>query len=140
MFVSLHRRGELRGCIGHIEADQQLADLTGRMAVAAACDDPRFPPLGADELDGLEVEVSVLEPPVRGTAQEFVPGRHGVIVTLGRARGLLLPQVATELGWGAEQMLDGACRKAGLPKGAWRHPDAVIELFAVQVIGAAALT
>ena len=136
MFVSLHRHGELRGCIGHLEADQPLAALTGRMAVAAATDDPRFPPLGADELDGLEVEVSVLEPPVRGTARDFVAGRHGVIVTIGRARGLLLPQVAVEMRWNAGQMLDGACRKAGLPGGAWKRPDAIIELFAVQIIGA----
>ncbi len=140
VFVSLHHRGELRGCIGHIEADQPLAALAGRMACAAACDDPRFPPLAADELDGLEVEVSVLEAPVAGSAKDFVTGRHGVIVTLGHARGLLLPQVATEMGWGAEQMLEGASRKAGLPRDAWRRPDAVIELFAVQIIGAAVPT
>ena len=136
VFVTLRRGGQLRGCIGHIEADTPLARITGAMARAAALDDPRFPPLGPTELDGLDVELSVLDARRPGTAEALVPGRDGVIVSRGRARGVLLPQVADEWGWGAAELLAGACRKAGLAPDAWRRQGAVIELFRVQIITA----
>ena len=134
VFVTLERSGELRGCIGHVEADTPLALVTGRMARAAACDDPRFPPVRAHELSDIEVELSVLSVPAAAPPEHLVVGRHGVIATRGRARALLLPQVAPRHGWTATDMLEAVCHKAGLPKGAWRHGDTTIELFEIQRI------
>ncbi len=134
VFVSLHRAGELRGCIGHLEDDLPLGEVTRRMAVAAAREDPRFAPLGPDELEGLEVEISVLTPVVRVKPEEVTPGRDGVLVRRGGRQGLLLPQVAPEMRWGREDLLDGTCRKAGLVPGAWRDPATELFTFQAQVI------
>ena len=98
VFVSLYRRGELRGCIGHLDADRPLGEIVSAMAVAAARDDPRFPPLTSDELDGLEVELSVLSPCRAAHAADVVPGRDGVLVRRGERQGVFLPQVATAHG------------------------------------------
>jgi AmmeMemoRadiSam system protein A len=135
VFVSLHRRGDLRGCIGHIIGDAPLADLVGDMAVAAASQDPRFPPVGPDELDGLDVEVSFLSPPVPARADEVVPGEHGVIIRRGGRTGVFLPQVATEQGWDRATLLAMLCRKAGLPGEALRDPATRLEVFRAQVVG-----
>ena len=121
-FVSIHKRGDLRGCIGHIEADGPLAGVVARCAVAACSADPRFPALTAEELDAVDLEVSLLgalEKIVR--ADEIEVGRHGLVVELGSRRGLLLPQVATEWGWDRETFLTHTCIKAGLPADAWKH-------------------
>lgn len=134
VFVSLHRGGELRGCIGHVEDDLPLGEVTRRMAVAAAREDPRFSPLGPDELDGLDVEISVLTPMVRVRPEDVKPGRDGILVRRGGRQGLLLPQVAPEMGWGREDLLDGTCRKAGLARGAWRDPATEVFSFQAQVI------
>ncbi len=134
VFVSLHREGALRGCLGHLEADLPVAEAVRRMAVAATRDDPRFPPLAPDELDGLEVEVSVLSParPVR--PEEVEPGRDGLIVERGPRFGVLLPQVATEQRWDRVTFLRGVCRKAGLPAESWREPGTVLRAFQAQVV------
>jgi AmmeMemoRadiSam system protein A len=139
VFVTLHRRGELRGCLGHLEADVPLASMARRMAVASAHDDPRFPPVSREELGDLDVEVSVLTPLREASAGEIVPGKHGVVVRRGHRQGVLLPQVATEQRWDRERFLAAACRKAGLPEGAWGDPATDLWSFEVQVIGAAAL-
>lgn len=136
VFVTLLRHGRLRGCVGHLEADEPLAPLTGRMACAAAREDPRFPELTVVELDGLEVELSVLDPPVVGSVCDVELGRHGVIVTSGGRRGVLLPEVALAYGWDADQLLAAACAKAGVDQRAWRRPETVIELFTTQHITA----
>jgi len=133
-FVSLHRHGELRGCIGHLVSDRPLAEVVRDMAVAAARDDPRFPPLRADELEGLNVEVSVLTPPVSARAEDVEPGRHGLIVRRGASQGVLLPQVAVEQGWDRETFLAMTCRKAGLPPEAWRDARTDLRVFEAQVI------
>ena len=96
VFVSLHRHGVLRGCIGHIVGDVPLAELVGQMAVAAARDDPRFAPLAADELDGLATELSLLSPPRPARPEEVRPGEHGVVIRRGAQLGVFLPQVASE--------------------------------------------
>lgn len=137
-FVSLHRGGALRGCLGHLEDDLSVAEVTARMAVSAACDDPRFPPVAPGELDGLTVEVSVLTPPQRARPEDVVPGRDGVIVRLAGCQGVLLPQVATEMGWGHVDLLDAVCHKAGLPKSAWRDQGTELLTFRAQVIPAPA--
>ncbi len=132
-FVTLREHGDLRGCIGLLRFDTSLWINVREAAVAAARSDPRFQPVTQAELPGLEVEVSVLEPP-RPIADpsEFVAGRDGIIVERGGNRGLLLPQVAPEMGWGEEQMLEGVCRKAGLRPDAWR--DRATQLFVFESV------
>jgi AmmeMemoRadiSam system protein A len=121
-FVTIHRRGELRGCIGHLEATGSLGRIVGECAVAACSADPRFPPVADAELPELEIELSLLGPlePI-SSPDEIEVGRHGLVVERDRMRGLLLPQVATEWQWDRETFLEQTCHKAGLPRDAWRH-------------------
>lgn len=135
-FVTLRHAGELRGCIGHLTADRALADTVSRMAVCAALEDPRFPPVGAAEIAELEIEISVVSPPVRLLAPDPARirlGRDGVIVRNGACQGVLLPQVAVEYGWEAEAFLRATCRKAGLAADAWRWPQTELFVFEVEV-------
>jgi AmmeMemoRadiSam system protein A len=135
-FVTLHLEGHLRGCIGHVVGEHPLWRSVRENAVNAAFHDPRFPPLSAGELDDVVIEVSALTPLRRITGpDDLVIGRHGVMVQIGGARGLLLPQVASELGWNAVTLLEQTCRKAGLDRDAWRRPDAVLEAFEADVFG-----
>ena len=136
VFVSLHRHGALRGCLGHLEADLAVGEVTRRMAVAAARDDPRFPPVSPDELDELDVEVSVLAPfhPVR--PDDVVPGRDGLMVHRGSRLGVLLPQVAVEQRWDRLTFLRAVCQKAGLPAESWRDPDTELFAFSAQIVPA----
>jgi AmmeMemoRadiSam system protein A len=121
-FVTLHKNGELRGCIGHLGTDQSLSDVVPRCALAASREDPRFPPVSPSEVSALHIEISLLGPlePISGPA-EIDLGRHGLVVEEGWHRGLLLPQVAIEWKWDAETFLAQTCRKAGLHLEAWRH-------------------
>ncbi len=132
-FVSLHVHGELRGCIGHPCADSPLGDVIARCAVSAAIEDPRFPPLTLAELAMAQIEISVLGPiePVHDVSEIDV-GRHGLILSQGFSKGLLLPQVATERGWDRNTFLSYTCRKAGLSPDAWKS-GARIEKFEALV-------
>lgn len=136
-FVTLRsRRGTLRGCIGRVESDRPLWETVASMARASAFDDPRFPALDEAELSDVTIEVSIMSPPWRvEDPGDVVPGRHGVMVERGLRRGLFLPQVATEQGWGREVLLDQVCVKAGLPPSAWRDPETDIYVFTATVIG-----
>jgi len=136
-FVTLHVRGELRGCIGSFSGSGSLARTVTEMAVAAATRDPRFPPLSAGELDDLDVRISALGPTraMRDPA-ELEVGRDGLVVKRGWHRGTLLPAVAVENGWDAATFLARTCLKAGLPPDAWRETDASVELFAADEFGA----
>lgn len=129
-FVTLHRNGDLRGCIGRIAPAGSLWDCVRDMAIAAATDDPRFEAVGEDELEDLHIEISVLTTPrdVDGPG-DIVPGRDGLIVEKGFARGLLLPQVAQRYGWTAEEFLDATCLKAGMSKNEWRRGGVRIQTF-----------
>jgi AmmeMemoRadiSam system protein A len=133
-FVSLKKRGHLRGCIGFIEGKKPLARTVEEMAVAAAFQDPRFPPLKKEELKDLRLEISVLTP-LRKIADvgEIEVGTHGLYVRKGSRAGLLLPQVATEYGWERDTFLKETCRKAGLAPDAWRDPETEIYLFSADV-------
>jgi AmmeMemoRadiSam system protein A len=129
-FVTIHERGELRGCIGLMRFEAPLWVNVRDAAAAAALDDPRFLPVAESELPDLELEVSVLEPPVQiPSAADFVAGRHGIVVERDRHHALLLPQVATEMGWTEVQMLDAVCKKANLPHDAWREPTTMLSIF-----------
>ena len=136
-FVTLRAGRRLRGCIGVVVAADPLAVNVVRCAAAASREDFRFPPVSPAEADTLEVEVSVLDPP-RPVSDpgEIVVGRHGLLISLGARRGLLLPQVATERGWDRETFLREACRKADLDADAWLH-GARIEVFSAQILTAA---
>lgn len=133
-FVTLTINGKLRGCIGYTEATAPLFKVVQECAVAAATEDPRFPPVSPKELPSLRVEISVLTPlfPIR--PEEVEVGRHGLMVEQGRMRGLLLPQVPVEWGWDRETFLDQACVKAGLSPSAWRH-GAALRAFTAEVFG-----
>ena len=135
-FVTLHKQGRLRGCIGNFISDEPLTELIQDMAVAAASQDPRFPPLGAAELDQVDLEISVLSPLRRiSDVNEIKVGTHGIYMVSPRGRGVLLPQVATEYGWDRDTFLDQTCVKAGLRPGCWRDPDTEILIFSAQIFG-----
>ncbi|MET0555539.1 MAG: AmmeMemoRadiSam system protein A [Vicinamibacteria bacterium] len=135
-FVTLKTAdGELRGCIGHLSPEVPLARTIARVAVAAALEDPRFGAVTRDELDALRLEVSVLSSyePIAPAAVEV--GRHGLLIRCHGKSGLLLPQVAPEHGFDREAFLAAVCRKAGLPKDAWRAPDCELLGFTAEVFG-----
>ncbi len=134
-FVTLQRLGQLRGCIGEINSKEPLAKVIARCARAAALEDPRFRPVRPDELAEIKINISILSPPRRSIAEEIEPGKHGVIVSRGYRRGVLLPQVAVERGWGARLFLEEACVKAGLEREAWKASGAVIETFTAETFG-----
>lgn len=133
-FVSLHKRGRLRGCIGYIQGRKPLDEAVLDCALSAAFQDPRFPPLSADELDEIEIEISVLSPMFEIQPGEVEVGKHGLMISEGTQRGLLLPQVATEWHWTRDQFLEETCVKAGLERHAWRR-GAKIEGFTAFVFG-----
>ncbi len=131
-FVTLHKSGSLRGCIGYIEAAKPLFQTVGECAMAAALRDPRFEPVAPHELPHLQLEVSVLSPMEEIRPEQVEVGRHGLLISRGLQRGLLLPQVPTEFGWDREEFLAETCLKAGLPPDAWKH-GAKIQAFTAQV-------
>jgi AmmeMemoRadiSam system protein A len=137
VFVTIKRGGQLRGCLGTLEHLQELTGEVARCAADAASEDPRFSPVTVQELAELTVQVSVLgplerlDPPV---PDQITIGRHGLVIEQGRHRGVLLPQVATELRWTAEQFLRQACVKANLAPDAWQH-GAIVYRFEAEVFG-----
>jgi AmmeMemoRadiSam system protein A len=135
-FVTLHENGQLRGCIGSITAYAPLDETVRDMALAAALEDPRFQPVSEDELDRLQLEISVLTPMFAIAPEDVVVGRHGLMISHGGHRGLLLPQVPLEWGWDRETFLAQTCRKAGLPDDQWKK-GAKLEAFTAEVFGEA---
>ncbi len=134
-FVTINKDGQLRGCIGTTVAVQPLYLQVQDSAIAAATRDPRFVPLSVEELDDIELEISVLTPPKRITStDEIQVGRHGLIISQGMHSGLLLPQVATDWGWDKYTFLAQTCRKAGLPEDCWQK-GAEIYTFEAEVFG-----
>lgn len=132
-FVTLHVNGELRGCIGYPLPYKPLYQTINEVAVAAATEDYRFPPLSEEELDDLSIEISVLTLPRQiERPEEVIVGKHGIIISKGFHKGLLLPQVPLEYGWDLETYLNHGCLKAGLPPDEWRR-GVKIEVFEAQV-------
>jgi AmmeMemoRadiSam system protein B/AmmeMemoRadiSam system protein A len=131
-FVTLKKQGQLRGCIGFTEPVLPLHQAVMQASVYAACRDSRFLPVTRDELDDLEVEISVLTPLEKITdPNKVIVGRHGLVIAKDGHKGLLLPQVAVEQKWTREAFLENTCRKAGLPKDAWRTGA---EIFVFEAI------
>jgi AmmeMemoRadiSam system protein A len=129
VFVTLHRGGHLRGCIGYIVPLFPLYEAVINCSISAATDDPRFQPLSPEELDAIEIEISVLSSAeIVQDIRQIEIGVHGLMINRKGARGLLLPQVALEHGWDREKFLSETCRKAHLQLDAWKK-GAVIESF-----------
>jgi AmmeMemoRadiSam system protein A len=135
VFVTLRgSSGNLRGCIGNLSGGGTAwCEIVKRMALASAFEDPRFPPLRKDEIKGLSIEISVLSEFEEAGAEDVIPGKHGILIRRGYHSGLLLPQVATEQGWGREQFLSHGCLKAGLPPESWRQKDTILSIFTALV-------
>jgi AmmeMemoRadiSam system protein A len=130
-FVTLHSAGgALRGCIGNINAFESLNRNIARNALNSAFSDPRFPPLDRDELDEVSIEVSILTP-VREipSCEDFVVGKHGIVISCYGRSAVFLPQVAPEQGWNRETTLRHLCMKAGLAADAWTAPAARFSVF-----------
>lgn len=133
-FVTLYKKGQLRGCIGNIIGHIPLVETVQEMAIASATQDPRFHRVTPEELEEIDIEISVLSP-IREIkdVNEIQVGMHGIIMRQGMFQGLLLPQVAVEYGWDRETFLNHTCLKAGLPEGAWKDKATKIEIFSAQV-------
>jgi AmmeMemoRadiSam system protein A len=132
-FVTLKVDNELRGCIGYPLPHKSLIDTVIDCAIAAASQDFRFPSIKKEELSRLDIEISVLTLPRKITdVSEIKIGEHGIIISKGPHKGLLLPQVPVEWDWDLETYLDHGCLKAGLPEGEWKK-GATIEIFSAQV-------
>jgi len=140
VFVTLTKRGELRGCIGYPFPTRPLIEALTDAAISAATRDPRFEPVSPDELGEIEVEVSVLSEPEEIAVKhpsEYLEkieiGRDGLIVEWGGYAGLLLPQVPVEWGWDVEEFLCQTCMKAGLPPDYWLRKDVKVKKFTAQI-------
>jgi AmmeMemoRadiSam system protein B/AmmeMemoRadiSam system protein A len=133
-FVTIQKKGQLRGCIGYIEGHGPLHKTIEEMAEAAAFRDPRFSPVKEKELPELDIEISVLTPLKRiKDVNEIQVGKHGIYIVRGMWAGLLLPQVATEYGWDRLAFLEHTCQKAGLPPNAWKEKDIEIYIFSADI-------
>ncbi len=137
-FTTLHLASELRGCVGYVMAAHPLYRTIAETAVGAAFHDTRFLPVTKAEAPQLEIEISVLSPLQVIEPDDIEIGRHGLVVTFGNRRGLLLPQVPVEYGWDVKTFLEQTCHKAGLPSDAWER-GATIEGFTAEIFGDAEL-
>ncbi|UCC95600.1 MAG: AmmeMemoRadiSam system protein B [Candidatus Omnitrophota bacterium] len=135
-FVTLKKKGQLRGCIGRIVADTPLYDVISNVAIDSAVHDPRFPPVRYEELKDIEIEISVLTPFTEvKNIEEIEVGTHGLMIRKGFHSGLLLPQVPTEYGWDRQTFLQHTCLKAGLPPSAYSDKGATLYRFSAIVFG-----
>ncbi|MBN2455298.1 MAG: AmmeMemoRadiSam system protein A [Sedimentisphaerales bacterium] len=138
-FVTLKNQDKLRGCIGQFTSDKPFIELICDIAKASATGDPRFfaYPITADELDQLDMEISVLSPLKRtDDPLSLRLGTDGIYIKRAGASGCFLPQVATETSWGKEEFLSYCCaHKAGLAADAWKEPETEVYLFTAEVFG-----
>ncbi len=133
-FTSLYLNGELRGCVGYVLPVSSVYRAVIDTARAAAFEDARFYPVTIEEARQLNIELSILSPPLSISPEEVEVGRHGLLISLAGQRGLLLPQVPAERNWDRITFLQQTCRKAGLPPDAWQR-GALIEAFTAEVFG-----
>ncbi|OGW75639.1 MAG: hypothetical protein A2Z72_05855 [Omnitrophica bacterium RBG_13_46_9] len=136
-FVTLHKHGRLRGCIGNLVGRGPFYLTVRDMAKEAATGDPRFPAVTLDEMEDIDIEISALSPLVKVDDPEKIEmGRHGVLVRQGFISGVYLPQVATETGWNREQFMNSLCgQKAGMREDAWKKRECDIYVFTAEVFG-----
>jgi AmmeMemoRadiSam system protein A len=136
-FVTLHLRKRLRGCIGQLPGTEPLWYVVAYCAKAAALEDPRFEPVRSDELAEIEIEISVLSQPLDTLPEMIEAGKHGIIVSRGAQRGVLLPQVASQFHWDSARFLEETCVKAGFARDAWKDPGTRIQTFTAEVFSEA---
>jgi len=135
VFVTLFKQDELRGCIGTCTPSTSLCDTVVEMTEAASTRDPRVKPVRCDELERIHIDISVLSQLARTTEPlSLAVGCHGLHISHGRKRAVLLPQVAVEYAWDMRQFLEATCIKADLPKHAWSWPDTVVSSFTALII------
>ncbi|MFA6636847.1 MAG: AmmeMemoRadiSam system protein B [Candidatus Omnitrophota bacterium] len=136
-FVTLHKSGSLRGCIGRMQGEGPFYRTVTDMSVAAAVEDPRFPKVRQEEMEDIDIEISALSPMQKIDDPSLIEmGKHGVMVRMGRRSGVYLPQVADETGWSRDEFMDSLCeQKAGIPKDAWKTGDADIYIYTAEVFG-----
>ena len=137
-FVTLHRRGRLRGCVGQLPGRDSLAEVVAHCARSAALHDSRFDPVTTAELSDIEIEVSVLSALEDLTLEAIEAGKHGLVVSQGTQRGVLLPQVASQFNWPAQRFLEETCVKAGLEREAWKDPATRVQAFTAEVFSESA--
>ncbi len=136
VFVTLHEKGDLRGCIGYVEGVKPLQDAVIDNSISAAFSDPRFMPVGTDEVEQLDIEISILTPlEIVEDTKDIEIGKDGLLMKRGYNQGLLLPQVATEQQWNRETFLQHTCMKAGLPTNAWQDDETEIYKFSAIIFG-----
>ena len=134
--MTLHKLGQLRGCIGTFASSHPLLDTISEMAISASQKDPRFPPVAQNEMKDIDMEISVLSPLQEiKDISEIEVGKHGIYITRGYNSGVLLPQVATEQEWDRDTFLSHTCMKAGMAQDCWQDGDCKIEIFSAQVFG-----
>jgi AmmeMemoRadiSam system protein A len=133
VFVTIHARGRLRGCIGVVEAFEPLGESIARCAASAALHDPRFSPVRFEDLQEIYIEISLLSFLEAIRPENIELGKHGLLISRGSKRGILLPQVAVEHKFSREQFLEETCRKAGLNTLAWQEPETEILGFTCEV-------
>ena len=134
VFVTLHVRGKLRGCIGVIDGREPLGESIVRCTASAALQDPRFTQMQPEEVAQSEIEVSLLSPLQRILPEEIAVGKHGLVVEQGMRRGLLLPQVAVEHHLDRERFLEETCHKAGFARDAWKDAETAIYGFTCEIV------
>jgi len=135
VFVTLEKHGNLRGCIGYVFPVKPLYLGVRDNAISAAVRDPRFPPVSEEELSELDVEISIMTPLAETDWRDIEVGRDGLYIEGHGHAGLLLPQVATDLGWDEETFLVNVCYKAGLPADAYKDPEVKLFTFQARVFG-----
>jgi hypothetical protein len=134
VFVTLTKKGDLRGCIGYIMPLAPLHKAVVDMTIAASSRDPRFYPVSKEELKDIHIEISVLTPlKLISDIKDIEVGKHGLYIVKGNYSGLLLPQVATSYKWNREEFLKQTCLKAGLPSDTWKEKDVMIYTFSAQI-------
>ena len=134
-FVTIHKNGKLRGCIGYTVSQAPLEETLKDAALSAAFSDPRFPPLSLDELPQIDIEISLLTPPEKiMSPDELELGKHGAILKSGVNSGLFLPQVATEQRWDLTQFMNHLCIKAGLPSSHWQSEKYELFRFSAEIL------
>ncbi|MFC1493564.1 AmmeMemoRadiSam system protein A [candidate division KSB1 bacterium] len=136
IFVTIKNKGMLRGCIGHIHQDKLTLDTLKEVAASAASNDPRFPSVTIDELEEIDLEITILSPfkKIKKT-DEIEIGKHGLFIKSGYNQGLLLPQVAPENNFDKTEFLEHTCMKAGLSVNAWKEKETDIYIFSGEVFG-----
>ena len=135
-FVTLHKHGQLRGCIGNLTGVKPLFNTIREMALSSAFDDPRFMPLSPKELDEIDIEISVLSPLKKiKSIDEIKIGEHGILLKKGFRSATFLPQVAVEQKWGLKELLENVCYKAGIDSESWKAPDTELYVYSAIVFG-----